>query len=98
MKRSVLAAILLALPASAAPPSSPLWGNLTPGPHAVGFRLLERYDASRVYRALRDLDGRPRSGERGRPIAAAVWYPAEGSEKPPMTFGDYAAFAAHEDR
>ncbi|MEO8191693.1 MAG: hypothetical protein ABI682_15275 [Acidobacteriota bacterium] len=95
------AVFLLAGPSSNAVASqarSPLWGDLEPGPHAVGFRQLERYDYSRVHRLARDLDGRPRAGERARPIRVSIWYPAEPSSRAPLTWGDYAAMAAGEER
>ena len=73
-----------------------LWGNLEPGPHAVGFQHIERYDASRPYRSARSLDGTPRSGERARPINLYIWYPAESSNATPLTFGDYVDLVAYE--
>jgi len=77
-----------------------LWGNLEPGPHAVGFTQLERYDASRPYRTARTLDGVPRAGERGRPIRVSVWYPAAASDSGThmLTFGDYVDMVAGETR
>ena len=68
---------------------SPLWGNLEPGPHAVGFTQWERRDHSRSFRTARDLEGRPRPGERARPIKMSIWYPARPSNAKPLTFGDY---------
>jgi tetratricopeptide (TPR) repeat protein len=86
------------LTAAGSPPGvSPLWGELTPGSYAVGFRQLERYDSSRVHRLARDLEGRPRTGERARPIRVSIWYPAETSQRTPLTWGDYAAMVAGEE-
>ncbi len=67
-----------------------LWGELQPGPHAVGVRQTDHYDQSRTFRTARTLDGKPRTGERARPIRATVWYPAQATNAAPMTFGDYA--------
>ncbi|HEV7238971.1 MAG TPA: hypothetical protein VGQ36_06985 [Thermoanaerobaculia bacterium] len=71
-----------------------LWGDLQPGPHAVGVRQTDHYDQSRPFRTARTLDGRPRTGERARPIRVTVWYPAQASTATastiPMTFADYA--------
>lgn len=75
-----------------------LWGSLDAGPHAVGFTQLERSDASRPYRSARMLDGRPRGGERARPIVASIWYPAVASDAKPLTFGDYVDISARETR
>ena len=88
-KECMLGAIVLA---------ASLWGNLEPGPHAVGFTQLERYDASRPFRTARTLDGAPRSGERARPIRVSIWYPAAASDAKPLTFGDYVDMAAGESR
>ncbi len=67
-----------------------LWGDLQPGPYAVGVRQTDHFDQSRTYRTARTLDGRPRAGERARPIRVTVWYPAQSAGGAPMTFGDYA--------
>lgn len=86
---------LVALPLFAA--DSPLWGDLVPGPYAVGFREMDRYDYSRVHRLARDLEGNVRTGERARPIAVSIWYPAEKTDRAPMTWGDYLALVANEE-
>ena len=99
--KTLLALFLAAASLAAAPPTpetSPLWGDLTPGPYAVGFRQLERHDSSRVHRLPRDLEGRPRTGERSRPIRVSIWYPAAAAARAPMTWGDYAAMVAGEER
>ena len=92
-------ALALSGAASPAAVSSPLWGPLAPGPYAIGFRQLERYDYSRPYRPARGLDGKPRTGERARPMRISVWYPAGGVPgSAPLTFGDYVAMVAGEGR
>jgi dienelactone hydrolase len=94
-------AFVIALSGAASPDaaSAPLWGPLAPGPHAVGFRQLERYDHSRPYRPARGLDGKPRTGERARPMRISIWYPAGGVPGgAPLTFGDYVAMVAGEGR
>lgn len=88
--RLFLLALLFATTASA----QPLYGPLTPGPYAVGFRVIERYDYSRPYRFARDLSGKPRSGELARPMQISVWYPAEKGSGKAMRFGDYVALVA----
>lgn len=67
-----------------------LWGDLQPGPHAVGVRQTDHYDYSRTFRTARTLDGKPRTGERARPIRVTIWYPAQAANATPMTFADYA--------
>ena len=84
---SVLFALALATAARAA--GSPLWGQLDPGPFAVGFRQIERYDHSRLHRLPVDMTGAAVEGERSRPIRISVWYPAEPGDGTPLTLGDY---------
>jgi dienelactone hydrolase len=67
-----------------------LWGDLRPGPHAVGIRQTTHVDHSRTFRTARTLDGKPRTGERARQIPITIWYPAEAAAGAPMTFADYA--------
>ena len=55
--------------------ASPLWGKLIPGPHAVGFRAIEKYDYSRTYQPKRDYFGAALPGERARPLQICMWYP-----------------------
>jgi len=96
--RFILSTVLLvaAIPSLAQESSSPLWGQLEAGPNAVGFRVTETYDRSRPYRPLRNLSGRLREGERGRPIQISIWYPAEKSASQPMTWADYFSLVATE--
>lgn len=97
--RATLIAILLSLVAltAAAADRSKLWGNLEPGPYDVGFKVIETYDHSRPYRHARDLEGRPRSGERARPMQISIWYPAAKTSQPRMKFADYVALVASQD-
>lgn len=71
-------------------------GELKPGPHAVGFRVIERYDTSRPYLYPIDLDGKPRKTNVDRPMQIGVWYPAVAESRPTMTLGDYVALMARE--
>jgi pentatricopeptide repeat protein len=78
------------LPGSSAPAST-VWGELTPGPHAVGFKAIEEYDYSRSFEAKKDYFGTPVPGERGRPVQVCIWYPATFAEDAsPMVYGEYA--------
>ena len=61
------------------------------GPHAAGFRVVNQYDYSRVFQPQIDELGHPWAGERARPIQTFIWYPAEKTSKPTMTWGDYVA-------
>lgn len=75
---SVTLTLLLAATSAAIAdaPASPLWGQLEPGPYAVGFRQWQRYDYGRIYQQPRKLDGSPRNGELARPMQINIWYPA----------------------
>lgn len=90
---SLLTALNLALTFATAPAmaatGTPLWGQLEPGPYAVGFRQIERYDHSRLHRLPVDMLGTPVEGERARPVRISVWYPAEAGAGTPLTLGDY---------
>lgn len=59
-----------------------LWGDLAPGPHAVGLRMLDEEDPTRVYQ------GGP------RPVRIYLWFPSGKTSKPAMRFRDYADVAA----
>jgi dienelactone hydrolase len=64
--------------------------TLPPGPHAVGLKVVNQYDKSRSWLPLTDELGKPRTGERARPLQTLIWYPAEKSNAKAMTVGDYA--------
>jgi len=74
---------------SAAGDATPPSGDLEPGPHRVGFRLVDELDLSRSIRvAGADPAVRP------RPVRVYVWYPAKPApEADPMRFARYAALA-----
>src|SRR5216683_3133239 len=52
----------------------PLWGELTPGPYAVGFKVTYRLDRSRTWDPTPDSIAQ---GESARPIRVSIWYPAK---------------------
>jgi len=83
----VLAAFSVAGALAAGGPTP--WGDLVPGPHRVGFRLLEEEDLSR---SIRVTDATPEV--RPRPVRVYVWYPAQPApDAEPMQFGRYAELA-----
>ncbi len=67
-----------------------------PGPYAVGLRIVEQYDHSRVFQPAIDEVGKSDGGERARPLQTLIWYPAQHSATKPMVFGDYVALKATE--
>jgi dienelactone hydrolase len=64
--------------------SNPL--ALEPGAHAVGFRLLQSEDRSRL------VTGGTGSRVHPRPVRTYLWYPAQGTS-PAMRFGRYVSLA-----
>lgn len=92
----IFLAALLAWPTLRAQSSSEF--GAPAGPHAVGFREVLQYDTSRSYRPGVDLvTGERVPGDNARPIQTLVWYPADAGGTA-MTYGDYLALGAHEDR
>ncbi len=87
-------ALMLCAPALApggAALASAVWGDLEPGPYAVGFMAVEKYDYSRSFEAKKDYFGTPVPGERGRPVQVCAWYPATAAEDDAhMVYGEYA--------
>jgi dienelactone hydrolase len=94
----VLGLVLLLLAPSASWASSNFTRTNPPGPHAVGFRLVEQYDYSRGYRGDTDLiTGKPIHGEMARPIQTLIWYPARRGPDRSMTVEDYVKVGATAD-
>src|SRR5262249_28807782 len=58
-----------------------------PGPYRVGFTVLHRRDASRVWRV--EDDAVKPGDDPTRPVRISVWYPAAASGGRPMRYGDY---------
>lgn len=98
MKRLLLA--LLFCTAAAAQANDEFSFSNPPGPHAVGFRIVQQYDYTRQYKTRVDMrTGAPSSGERARPIQALIWYPATRGSQPgkPQNFRDYLGTIPTED-
>jgi dienelactone hydrolase len=65
--------------------AQPTWHNLDAGEYAVGFRLLQERDNTRVVAGSMD---------QARPVRMYLWYPGTASPGvPPMLFGRYAELA-----
>lgn len=67
-----------------------------PGPFAVGLKVVEQYDRSRVFQTPSGQPDAPVTTEGPRPLQTLVWYPAEESAATKMTIGDYAALISTE--
>ncbi|MCP3063449.1 hypothetical protein LXT21_32195 [Myxococcus sp. K38C18041901] len=90
MYRAVVGMVLLVgLPAAAKPAPSPLWGELVPGPHAVGYQVLYRFDMSRTWEVSRPYGKAFTPDSRGRPLRISVWYPAASATGRRLRFEDY---------
>jgi hypothetical protein len=88
--RPLLAVVLASLGVvSVQAQTSPLWGDLKPGPHRVGFKSIFTYDPSRpqLPSALKN--------SLGRQMQINVWYPAK-SNGTSMVFEDYVHLLAQE--
>ncbi|WLI90284.1 dienelactone hydrolase family protein [Massilia sp. R2A-15] len=59
------------------------------GPHAVGLRVVQQYDYSRVLDAPVDAFGNAGNVGPARPIQTLVWYPAKNSTGAHMQVADY---------
>lgn len=69
----------------------PVWADILPGPHGIGFMTVEKYDYSRSFRAKHDYFGAVLEGERARPLQICLWYPAlTADEAATMVYGEYA--------
>ena len=87
LRPAALVAGALFLSAAIAQPREPVAAyGLEPGERAVGFRLIEGQDASRV------VTGGSGGATHPRPLRTYVWYPAERGA-PTMRFGRYAELA-----
>jgi dienelactone hydrolase len=68
-----------------------------PGPYEAGWRVVQQYDYTRLYRSEVDLlTGKATQAERVRPIQTLIWYPAQAGGKA-STYADYALTAAADD-
>jgi hypothetical protein len=65
-----------------------IFGEMRPGPYAVGFRVLILRDESRPLRPKKDYFGNADTSDRARVVAVHVWYPAVAPAAPPMTIAD----------
>ncbi len=56
----------------------PQFGDLEPGPYAVGRQIVQTFDYSRTFNTPKfDYKGEFKEGERSRPLTIVIWYPAE---------------------
>ncbi len=82
-----LIAAVLTPPFDAQAQERPLWGDLEPGEHGVGFRRLWDVDRTRIWPRSPAVDSL--EGNIARPIRVDIWYPAECTGTQPMSLGNY---------
>src|SRR5262249_54263126 len=75
---AALFALAWTSPANAQPP--PLWGKLSPGSHAVGFRTVWQLDYSRRYNMTFGGATNYATGKAPRPILINICYPAKAAD------------------
>ena len=88
---ALLVAVLWAVPTARAQ-TAPLWYDLAPGPHEVGFRRLWELDPSRVWPRSTALDSL--EGTIARPVRMDAWYPASCEASQRMPLGSYLQMEA----
>ncbi|MGB8959212.1 MAG: hypothetical protein WCC00_09430, partial [Candidatus Aminicenantales bacterium] len=94
----VLGILVMSISLGSAANKSNFTFSATFGPHPVGFRAVHQYDYSRVYKPASDLEGKPSTGERARPIQTLIWYPARpDASAQPMPYGRYIDLLATEE-
>jgi dienelactone hydrolase len=87
MRNLILCVLAVTSPLAA----STLWGDLKPGPHAVGFKAFPLRDATRTTRPATE------AGDRSQTLMVSVWYPAQRvAGAAPMTFDDYGRFERYD--
>jgi dienelactone hydrolase len=90
LHRSFLIVLVVAVHAQAAVQTAGAPDMLPPaGPYAVGLRVVQQYDYSRVLEASVDAFGKAGNVGPGRPIQTLVWYPAKRTNAAPMQVADY---------
>src|SRR5262245_33187316 len=86
----VVAAILFTLAPMPATGQEPLlWGDLKPGTHMVGYRVLYEFDYLRQYDPEFSVDPARPVAHRPRPILICAWYPAQKTDARPMDYRQY---------
>jgi hypothetical protein len=72
------------------------WGDLQPGPNAVGFKLTTAYDQTRIFHSNAAFRGLSEQAETARPIRIYMWYPAQAVKQESLRLRDYVRMAAED--
>ncbi|WP_148270228.1 hypothetical protein [Haliscomenobacter hydrossis] len=89
MKTIIILLVLMCSISSTSAQIHPQWGELKPGPHAVGYQVFHHYDYGRHIRPRLDFEGKENAGEEALPIQISMWYPAQASNTPKMRYEEY---------
>ena len=73
--------------------SYPQWGKLQPGPYAVGFRHVQKYDHARHVKPVVNFAG-VAQGETAYPVQIGIWYPAaKPAQGQPLSYEEFRVIA-----
>ena len=73
------------------------WPTLKPGPHPVGFKILDVTDYGRTIAPLVDWQGNENPEENFRQVRISIWYPAQADKgQQPMVYREYIEAAGFE--
>jgi|GEM_PF-4330406 len=97
MRNKIFLFLIVAISGNLFAGDSPFWGELKPGPYAIGFEIQNRYDYGRPYIKKFDYEGNLASGERARPLQINIWYPAKPGQSTAMRLADYVHLTGVED-
>ncbi|MBD3217032.1 MAG: hypothetical protein GF310_02060 [candidate division Zixibacteria bacterium] len=93
------ALLLFALNSNLTAETPIVWGDLSPGQYAVGFKTFEKFDHSRTFQPKTDYFGEKIEGIRARPVQACLWYPAAAQDdEMSMNYGEYMFAYPEDDR
>lgn len=97
--RIIVCLVGIVVPGRCSAQAPPLWGQLSPGPHGVGFMTLWQFDYSRAYSMTFADKTVYASGKAPRPILINMWYPARKlAQVKAMPHRDYLNIASSDPR
>jgi len=79
---AILIIIILAISNNLTAEFSSLKLNLEPGQYQVGYKVVQLYDHTRIFKREIDYFGFQYKGETARPIQISIWYPASTISEP----------------
>jgi tetratricopeptide (TPR) repeat protein len=78
-------------PSNTRPVVNPIYNNLPVGKYAVGFKVINYTDESRVTKPVYNYSGTSEEADHYRKIKVHIWYPAKmNTGKGILTYGDYS--------